>query len=80
MALCPLILISDDDPVVHESLSIYLDAEGYAHQSAYDGEEALRMAESEQPDLMILDLMMPSFRAPTSAARSARPVSSPSSC
>jgi DNA-binding response OmpR family regulator len=59
MALCPLILISDDDPVVHESLSIYLDAEGYAHQSAYDGEEALRMAESEQPDLMILDLMMP---------------------
>ena len=59
MAICPLILICDDDPVVHESLSIYLDAEGYAHQSAYDGDEALRLAESEQPDLMILDLMMP---------------------
>ncbi len=46
-------------PGGHESLSIYLDAEGFAHQSAFDGDEALRLAESEQPDLMILDLMMP---------------------
>ncbi|MGI6172638.1 MAG: response regulator transcription factor [Christensenellales bacterium] len=59
MAGCPSILICDDDPVVHESLALYLDNEGYAHASAYDGEEALRMAESESPDLMILDLMMP---------------------
>ena len=59
MTQCPLILISDDDPVVHESLSIYLDAEGYEHISAYDGEQALKMIEERQPDLMILDLMMP---------------------
>jgi two-component system response regulator ResD len=55
----PLILIADDDPVVHESLGLYLDAEGFGHVSAYDGEQALRMVRSEQPDLMILDLMMP---------------------
>lgn len=59
MAQCPLILICDDDPVVHESLGLYLDSEGYEHVSAYDGEEALKMVESTQPDLMILDLMMP---------------------
>ncbi len=59
MTQCPLILICDDDPVVHESLGIYLDAENYEHISAYDGEQALKMAEERQPDLMILDLMMP---------------------
>jgi two-component system response regulator ResD len=59
MATCPLILICDDDPVVHESLGLYLDAEGIAHVSAYDGDQAIAMAESEKPDLMILDLMMP---------------------
>ena len=59
MTHCPLILICDDDPVVHESLSIYLDAEGYEHISAYDGEQALKMVEERRPDLMILDLMMP---------------------
>ena len=59
MPQCPLILICDDDPVVHESLGMYLDAEGYEHISAYNGEEALAMVEDRHPDLMILDLMMP---------------------
>ncbi len=59
MAACPLILICDDDQVVHESLGLYLDAEGYGHISAYDGDQAIALAESEHPDLMILDLMMP---------------------
>ena len=36
MAMYPLILICDDDPVVHESLGLYLSSEGYEHQSAYD--------------------------------------------
>ncbi len=56
---CPLILICDDDPVVHESMGLYLDSEGIGHVSAYDGEQALELADSEHPDLMILDLMMP---------------------
>lgn len=59
MTQCPLILICDDDPVVHESLGLYLTAEGFEYISAYDGEQALKMAEERQPDLMILDLMMP---------------------
>ena len=59
MNKCPLILICDDDPVVHESLSIYFDSEGYEHLSAFDGEQALKLADESQPDMMILDLMMP---------------------
>ena len=55
----PLILIADDDPVVHESLGLYLGSEGYEHQSAYDGQQALDMCESLHPDMMVLDLMMP---------------------
>ena len=55
----PLILIADDDPVVHESLGLYLGSEGYEHQSAYDGQQALELFESLHPDLMVLDLMMP---------------------
>lgn len=53
------ILICDDDPVVHESLGIYLKAEQFDYQSAYDGNSALEIFEKEQPDLIILDIMMP---------------------
>lgn len=59
MSMYPLILICDDDPVVHESLGLYLSSEGYEHQSAYDGQQALDMFESQHPDMIVLDLMMP---------------------
>ena len=59
MSMYPLILIADDDPVVHDSLGLYLGSEGYEHQSAYDGQQALEMCESLHPDMMVLDLMMP---------------------
>ena len=52
------ILICDDEPVVHESLRIYFDAEGYEVVDAYDGEDALKKADSSI-SLMILDIMMP---------------------
>ena len=35
------ILICDDDPIVHQSLSLYLDNEDFLHDSAYDGKQAL---------------------------------------
>ena len=53
------ILICDDDPVVHQSLSLYLDAEEYAHDSAMDGQQALDMIAKTHYDLMLLDQMMP---------------------
>ena len=59
MSMYPLILICDDDPVVHESLGLYLSSEGYEHQSAFDGQQGLEMYESLHPDMIVLDLMMP---------------------
>jgi len=55
----PNILICDDDPVVHESLALYLDNENYTHIDAFDGKESLEMATSMKPDLILLDVMMP---------------------
>ncbi|MDR1206393.1 MAG: response regulator transcription factor [Peptococcaceae bacterium] len=59
MSKIPLILICDDQPIIHETLGVYLKSEGYAYTSAFDGEEALKKANSDYPDLIVLDLMMP---------------------
>ncbi len=53
------ILICDDDPIVHESLEIYLKNEGFVCVSAYDGEEALKIIKTTPPSLVVLDVMMP---------------------
>jgi DNA-binding response OmpR family regulator len=53
------ILICDDQQMIHETLREYIEAEGFSCISAYDGEEALAKFNSESPDLLVLDLMMP---------------------
>ena len=53
------IMICDDQIMIHETLGMYLENEGYEHISAMDGEEALQKFETEKPDLIILDIMMP---------------------
>ena len=55
----PKILICDDDPIIHQSLSLYLDNEDFEHDSAYDGKSALEMTRRDHYDLMLLDQMMP---------------------
>ena len=53
------ILICDDQPIIHESLGVYLESEGFSHASAFNGVQAVKMAETEAPDLILMDLMMP---------------------
>ena len=53
------ILICDDDTIIHQSLSLYLDNEEFLHDSAYDGRQAIDMIAKEHYDLMLLDQMMP---------------------
>lgn len=53
------ILIADDEKDIVETLAFMLQAKGYQCICAYDGEEGLRLAKSENPDLVILDVMMP---------------------
>ncbi|NLJ86978.1 MAG: response regulator transcription factor [Firmicutes bacterium] len=53
------VLIADDDPNVLELLSLYLTKEGYQVMTASDGAEALTLTQETDPDLLILDVMMP---------------------
>jgi DNA-binding response OmpR family regulator len=52
-------LIVEDDANIREVIAQYLDLDGFAVLQAADGGEALRLAESQPPDLVILDLMLP---------------------
>lgn len=53
------ILIVDDDPSLLELAQYNLEAEGYKIMTAKDGIEGMRLMYAEQPDLIILDVMMP---------------------
>lgn len=55
----PCILIADDSAVNLEIFQTCLAYQGYAILTAMDGEEALTVARAEQPDLILLDVMMP---------------------
>jgi len=53
------ILVVDDDPEIVRLLRAYLEQAGYQVLVAYDGETALHLLRREQPDLVVLDLMLP---------------------
>ncbi|MBF0473299.1 MAG: hybrid sensor histidine kinase/response regulator [Nitrospirae bacterium] len=53
------ILIVDDDRSVQNSISAVICSKGYQSISAFDGEEAIRLFETEQPDTILLDINMP---------------------
>lgn len=55
----PLILIVEDDNKTSSLLAAYLAREGYRTVAAFDGQQALRLFASEQPQLIILDVMVP---------------------
>jgi len=57
------ILIVDDDKDLTKSLSQILKTEGYTVVEAYNGSDGLKMMKDENPDLMILDVMMESDTA-----------------
>lgn len=56
---CHVILVVDDCESNRELLSVYLTVSGYEVIEACDGLEAVRVATSECPDLIIMDLSMP---------------------
>jgi DNA-binding response OmpR family regulator len=53
------VLLVDDDPEIIESIRYALESKGYQIFIARDGNQGLAMAEREDPDLVILDMMMP---------------------
>ncbi len=59
MSVARRILVADDDPKTQKVLEHALTAEGFEVIKAGDGQEALELALSQRPDLIILDVMMP---------------------
>ena len=53
------VLIVDDEKAIVDILKFNLKKEGYETVCAYDGRAALRMAREENPDLILLDIMLP---------------------
>lgn len=53
------ILIVDDDMHIAELVSLYVEKEGYETKEVYDGREAIQAVSAFQPDLVLLDLMLP---------------------
>jgi len=53
------ILVAEDDRFLRKAAEMALKRQGYTVLTAADGEEALRAAQSELPDLILLDLIMP---------------------
>ena len=57
----PRILVVEDDPTVSEVVTRYLEREGFVVEVAYDGAVALERALADPPELIVLDLMIPSL-------------------
>jgi len=59
MTTLGLVLVVDDDRDIVESVSIRLRAAGYETVAAYDGQQGVRIATTEAPDAIVLDVRMP---------------------
>ncbi|GAA3408653.1 response regulator transcription factor [Paenibacillus hodogayensis] len=55
------ILLAEDEEAIARVLTAYLKRAGFSVERAADGEEALRLFEASQPDLVLLDVMMPAI-------------------
>jgi two-component system OmpR family response regulator len=55
----PRVLVVDDEPNIRELVQVALKFHGCAVSTAANGKEALRQADSVQPDLIVLDVMLP---------------------
>ena len=57
--MAPKVLLVDDDRLIHRLYQPHLERAGYQMLSAFDGSEAVEVALREQPQLIVMDIMMP---------------------
>ena len=55
----PLVLVVEDETILGDSISVYLERGGFATALARSGEEAIRLAEESSPDVAIMDVRLP---------------------
>ena len=65
----PRVLIVDDDPEIVQAVSIRLGAAGYEVITAPDGEQGLEQALETRPDMIVMDILMPTMDGLTALAR-----------
>ena len=68
MALAKVLLVDDEEEFV-EVTKLLLESNGFAVVTAYNGEQGKKVADAEEPDLVILDVMMETKTAGFDAAR-----------
>ena len=54
----PLILIVEDEKILSESMSVYLERHAYATMIVHAGEDGVRMAEGARPDVAVVDVRL----------------------
>ena len=74
------ILIVDDEKNIVEIIAFNLKKEGYQVIKAADGEEGVKKAMEENPDLILLDIMMPKMDGYEACKKSEKRKIHPSSC
>jgi len=57
--MIPRVLVVEDEPHIRELVCLHLGLEGYTCEGVADGQDALKRAEAERFDLLVLDLMIP---------------------
>lgn len=65
----PRVLVAEDDTAIRTLLCDVLESEGYEVACVRDGEEALRIVDTFQPDLILSDVMMPNLDGVSMVAR-----------
>lgn len=74
------VLVVDDEKLIVKGIRFSLEQDGMEVDCAYDGEEALSMAKEKEYDMILLDLMLPSWTDCPSASRSVNFPTFRSSC
>ena len=64
-----MVLLIDDEPSILKTLGRRLEREGFSVLTAENGEAGLRLAQTEQPDVVLLDIMMPTMKGREVCAR-----------
>ena len=74
------LLVVDDEPNIRELLSASLRYAGFEVATAADGQQALALADSFRPDLLVLDVMMPGLDGSASSGGCASRAGTPRCC